>query len=742
MNRHLLSILFFLTSALCSLSPATALEEEPLLIKADEVTYDEQTDIVTASGNVEISQKDRILRADIVTYQRQKDLLTASGHVWTKEPDGEIIFSDYMEFSNETKDGFIQDAKVLLTDNTRVAAKTGRKYGREKMIFTQAVYSPCNVCKSNPEKPPLWQIKSGKVIHYAKDQVIVHHNARMEIFGFPVLFSPYFRHPDPTVKRKSGVLMPTYGSTGDLGAMVSLPVYYVIAPNKDIIITPILTSKEGPIIATQYRHRAQTGDFSLSGSFTRTKQLRKPGTPEADFPHKTRWHVFSAGRFDLNEDHLLTFDINRASDTTYLRRYPVSPQGFKLLPQIKNLTSVAAVEQFKPYNYASLKGFAFQTDAPRTTPLVFPLAHYTYQSDPGKLGETWEGIANIAVIGRRHDNPGLSARNFKRLSLEGAWQVPYITRNGHHFKTRLSLRIDDYLINGFQPTLENPRRQSYNKLRTYPLASLEWRYPLIRSTNFGSWLVEPAAMLVSSKSGGNSYLIPNEDSQSIQLDESNLFLPNRFSNFDLIDTGHRVVYGFSNIFYLPENRKLSLFIGQSRRLDHRRLFTSREGEDQVASDYIGKINLIPSSWATLQNRFSIMRKHLQTRFSETTLTLGKPVLSFNLGHTYVSKIATLSNQKISQASWGISSAPSENWILAFSEVRNLASSEKQILSRTLDVTYHNECIKVITKLFKNSYTDRDIKPNSGVLVQIVFKNLGSFNPISAFGLPTNSLNFL
>lgn len=746
----------------------------PALIKADHIEYLESLDEVHAQGNVEISQEDKVLRADRVTYNRQTDLMTASGNVWIKESKGEIIFADSLEFTKKTSDGFIKEIKVIMTDNARLAARTGKKIGDSKRIFHQGVYSPCNICtetpkkacrdKTNPECSPLWQIKAEKVIQDLENQIVIYHHAQLQLFGVPVVYTPYFWHPDPSVKRKSGFLLPTYGKDSDLGNIFSTPFYYVINPNQDLIINPIFTSKRGPVIAAQYRHRFEDGDLTAGASYTKSS-LKKPkgpvvkDLPTAKYPQKERWHFSTQGRFDLDEEHLLTFDVTRASDTTYLQRYPVLYNRTELQLFQKALTSTGSVEQFKEKSYASLRGYVFQTDAPKTTPIVFPLATYAYQTNPGTYNEIWNFDSSLMVIrrdeGKVEKNPKFYPEGSERLSVGTGWRLPYISSWGDVWTIRFNARADGYSIRKYNFSFkQNPRHfpESYVKGRFFPQAILDWRYPFINRFESWSWLVEPEAMVVSSCQGGNSHKIPNEDSLITLLDYSTVFIPNRFSGLDRVDAGHRVAYGLKNAFHFSEQRLISLFVGQSRRLDHRRILPRRNqplyrtGEGHVASDYLTQIIIKPAHWFNLTNTSAYRWTDLRTRVSETSLNVGNTLLSGRIGHVFLSKDATMTGKKSSQIAWGIIANPTDVLTISFNEIRNLAKKkspqeillkvkQSSVLSRNLSITYHDECFKFITSIYRTSYRDRDLKPNSGIQVQLVFKNLGSFafNPLSTFG---------
>src|SRR4051812_5348067 len=200
-------------------TPAPGNEDEPVLIKAEEITYDESLRLVTARGHVEIAQGDRILLADTVTYNEKTTVMTASGHVALMEPTGEVYFSEYAEFTNQMRDGVIAALRVLLVDNSRMAAAGGKRTNGTITEFNKGVFSPCELCAKDPTRPPLWQVKAVRIVHDGESKDIEYRDAVLEMAGIPVMYTPYLSMPDPTVHRRSGFLVPSFGHMTGLGTV-------------------------------------------------------------------------------------------------------------------------------------------------------------------------------------------------------------------------------------------------------------------------------------------------------------------------------------------------------------------------------------------------------------------------------------------------------------------------------------------------------------------------------------------
>src|SRR5262249_20181591 len=166
-------------------------QSAPIVFRADEVEYDEQLALTVARGHVEISQSGQVLLADTVSYNQRSDTVTASGNVSFLQPTGEIVFADFMELRDSMTQGFAKDIRMLLTDRSRLAANTGRRTNGNRIELRRGVYSPCDLCKSDPSAPPAWQLKAREISHDKELQLIEFRDTTMEIDGWPLFYLPY-----------------------------------------------------------------------------------------------------------------------------------------------------------------------------------------------------------------------------------------------------------------------------------------------------------------------------------------------------------------------------------------------------------------------------------------------------------------------------------------------------------------------------------------------------------------------
>ncbi|MEC7661036.1 MAG: LptA/OstA family protein, partial [Pseudomonadota bacterium] len=233
------------------------------LLQAAEITYSKENDVITALGNVELSQGSRILLADKVIYRQKKDEVTAEGNVILLEPNGEVLFSTKVVLSDKLKSGLIKDFKLLMNDGSRFAANSAIRSDGNRNVMKEAIFSPCHPCKENPNKPLVWQIKANQITHYEATKDLEYEGALLEIFDLPIFYMPYFIHPDPSVERRSGFLIPTVGHSDEKGFIYGQPYFQVIDEARDIKLEPSIYTRKGIILKTHYRHALERGNIDL-----------------------------------------------------------------------------------------------------------------------------------------------------------------------------------------------------------------------------------------------------------------------------------------------------------------------------------------------------------------------------------------------------------------------------------------------------------------------------------------------
>lgn len=703
-------------AALAFVAPAAAQErspalasDQPFLLTADELTYDENAGTVTARGQVEIAQGPRTLLADLVSYNTRDGVVTASGDVSLLEPNGDVVFADYVQLDKDLAEGFIENVRMLMSDDSRLAANEARRFPDERTELTRAVYSPCRAC---PDRAPTWQIKAAKVIHDKAAQEIRYEDAVFEAFGVPIAYTPYFSHSDPTVKRRSGFLPPSFGSDSELGLRLTTSYFWALSPSRDLTIAPTVTSREGVVVAGEYRERTRTGGYGLQASGTYVDRRDDNGDRIED--KEFRGHIKGDGRFDIDPVWRWGFDVSRASDDTYLRRYDISDAD--------TLTSDVYVEGFRGRNYAALSAYAFQglrrEDDPGLTPVVLPLADYSYVSPPSETtGARFAFDGNMVSLYRT------GGPDTRRLSGQASWELPWIGGGGDVWSLTAALRADGYWLNGYFDPLGPAGEDDEVIARAEPLAALQWSYPMVRTEGTVRQVIEPVAQAILQPYDGEDERIPNEDSQSVEFDDTNLFGFSRFPGHDRLEDGPRLNYGVKLGAYGAGGGAATALFGQVLRIKEDRSFGRSSGLDDERSDYVARVSVSPGPWLDLVNRTRIDRDLKDIRRNEVYFGVGPDKLRFAMSYVLLDRNLTVDQLNSSEELYlYLRGQLSRYWSALALSRRDLADDGRQIRTG-FGVRYEDECVVFEASLDRDYTRDRDVEPSTSLNFRVILVNL-------------------
>ena len=710
--------------ALVALLSGTALaqdfdEDRPALITADEVSYNEKLASFNARGKVEIFQGQRILVADSVSYNTNTDVVTASGNVALLEPTGEVLFSDYAEVTGDLREAFVRDVGLLMSDRSRLAAVSAVRTEGNRIELTKAVYSPCDLCESDPTPVPLWQLKARKAVHNQEKQSVTYRDATFEILGLPVFYTPYFTHPDPTVDRKTGFLAPTIGSSGALGLTLETPFFVVLDDTSDATISPIWLTKELPVMQAEYRKIFPKGDYFIAGSATVADRVKDDGSTT---DNAFRGHIKTQLNYDIDKTYRSSIQIDAATDDTYLRTYDLGTSA--------TFVSEAFVEGFRGRDYATARMFGFQglssEDNTEEIPIALPYLAISQVSDPLIYGSVFSFDASLIDLVR------VEGRDTRRLHMQGEWVLPLISPIGDRYRFTASLQGEGYWISDFDlddPGEVAPSDGSMELAgRFHPQAALMWRYPW--AADIGTWqtVFEPIVQGVLATRDNDPNRIPNEDSQDLEFDDTNLFAMNRFPGADRVQPGPRVDYGAEWSLFSPNDGSARFLLGQSYRpFDDKGVYPSGSGLENKVSNLVGGLYASPGPWMDATWRFSVDAKSGSFDRNEISFSAGVPRLRLNVQYLQSDALLNDQDEEIlegrNQITFGASSQVTGNWYLYASHLQDI---ENDTALRTRSgIRYEDECVIVEAVFERSRFDNRELDPGNTFYLKVLLRSLGN-----------------
>jgi LPS-assembly protein len=697
-------------------SPAN--KNEPVTFTADQVEYDREHSLVSARGHVEAWQAGRVVRADQMTFNRDTGVVVAIGDVAMLEPDGQVMFAQYAELTRDMSEGILKTVRAVLDHNGKMAANGMRRTGGLLNELSRVVYSACDLCKDDPTRPPLWEIEAASAVQDTQHKTIEYRDAVLRMGGIPVAYTPWIMHPDPSTPRQSGILAPVMGNSSRLGAFYGQPYYWVIDGQSDATFTPLLTTREGAVIDTTYRHRFNDGTLfvNLSGGY-------ESGSVQGS--------LATRGQFAIDDTWRWGFDINRASSAQFVLDQHIL---LGLAGDSNVLPSNLYLEGFGQGSYSRLdvkgyQGLVTQIATARL-PVVLPRYVYSYVGTPDRFGGRLSVDTGFFNVIR---NEGTNTR---RANLTVNWERPFQGPVGDVWKITLHGDADAYDASQFEQQPNYGLRHAIDTAQAQPGVAVDVSWPWMRdSGTWGTQLIEPKLQLVVQPRTGDSQFsrIPNEDSLSTEFSDANLFGFNRFLGTDRLEGGTRLNAALHGAWYL-NGTLLDGLVGQSYQTGTDNMFPVSSGLHDTVSDIVARASFSPTRWLDLTYRTRLDKQSLNTRMADSTVSVGTDKFRLTGGYLYStfdpffffdtppppptsSGFFTPRNE----ITLGVSSRW-EHYRFSLSARRNLATNQMIYYGAT--AAYEDECFILDVRFTRRYTTELNDHGSTAVLFYFTFKTVG------------------
>jgi LPS-assembly protein len=698
-----------------NLGTAAPLSSSTSILYADKTRYDSKKKRIYASGHVEIYKDHQLLQADHVVYDENTKKAFAHGNVRLQRKDGHIIFSEHLELSTDFKDVFAKKIAIRLKDNGRIAAYDGERKSGKISRFRRAVYSRCEQCKKNPSAPPLWQVSSRQVIWDEEAQKIVHRDAYLEMWGVPVLYTPYLTHPDPSVLRQSGILSPEFYNLKDLGFAFSVPYFWAINRHSDLTLTPVFISQNDGqpfFLKGHYRYLFTKGQMDVKGSIT-SGDLKDNDDNNTGSGKTLRGHLNGQGQWYISPHWRGTLQIQRVTDQTYFRRYNLDEKSESFL------TSYGRIEGFSKRSYLSGEVMNIQSlhegDGDDSMPSALPSLHYEHISRPRGF---WGGQISTTLDTLNLYRPSGNRQN--RFMLGTKWQRPILLDHGQ--------RIDlGGSIGGYVIQYDNKDHHTHDGCsQVFPQVFMKWEWPFVKYLSQGSMVLSPQISMVGGPRKDFPDTLNREDSILSEFNDENIMDEQRFTGYDSLDVGQRINLGLKWAFYSPDLGHSEIFFGQSFGFQEPTLAMKNMGLIGKSSGYVMRFRTIYKEWWGVQGRALLDQNRLwggdvTTLRTELDGWAGPDVCRPFL--RYAKLPQTFEDEPAEQMQIGIESLFAEKWKGRLFSTRSLGTLGKP-LTHGLSVGYEDECFKFDASAAHNFYKDRDVQPGFEIKFTLSFKTLG------------------
>ncbi len=703
--------------------------EDQIGFAADALEYNSETEIVTASGNVQLLRENNRLRADKVVWDRNSGRVEAQGNVSVTDPDGNVAYGDRFDVTDTLKDGAVDNMLLVLQSGGRLAAVKGT---RANGVYTleRAAYTGCAVEDSEGcPKEPTWQIKAVRVTYDPTRERVSYRDATIELFGLPLIPLPGFSHPVGD-NGGSGLLVPNLRYDRNNGFEVALPYYFKMAPNRDLTITPHVYTDTLPMLEANFRHLYDRGAYQITGYVTHGSRVAtsdsSAGTTSADSEKDVRGYLDASGAMQLSPEWSLDGSIRVASDRTFLRRYDISRED--------RLRSTIGAQRIGENSYFSIRGWAVQTlrqgDSQGQTPIALPVIDYRLRMKDPWLGGTLQLQANTLAITRT------AGQDTQRAFAGAEWNLRTLTGLGQEVTFTGYLRGDVYhssdnALTSVASYAGDPGWQA----RGIAAAAVDMRWPFVGEAFGGVQRIAPRVQIVASPHIANLSL-PNEDARAVDLEDSNLFALNRFAGYDRFEDSSRITYGLEYGLDLP-NFSLSAIIGQSYRLDRQEsILPDGTGLSDRTSDIVGRTTVRYKNFVSLIHRYRLDKDNLAVRRNEIDATVGSKKTYAMVGYLRLNRNAQAALEDLQdreELRLGGRVQFARFWSVFGSTVIDLTDAKEDPVSvsdgyepvrHRLGIAYEDDCLTLGFTWRRDYQTNGDARKGNGFQLRLAFRNIG------------------
>lgn len=712
-------------------SGSAFIKSDNLVINFDQIELNKNNSIITASGNVKIIDTDKeleinskqiifnkdqgiiqspddsilkdkfknIFETKSFSYDTKKNILKIKKANF-KDTENNNFFVDLAYVNIQSEKLFGKDIIVNLNnksfnkDNEPRLKGRSISYENQKSIIKKGVFT---TCKKRDDCPP-WELSAEEILHDKKTQIISYKNAWLKVYDKPVVYFPKFFHPDPTVKRKSGFLIPTLKSSPNADNFLSLPYFHVISSNKDLTFTPRLYSDNKILFQSEYRQ--ENSDSSLISDFSIFK--------EKDAGSKNHFFYNFSKKFDfLNFDNsLFNFKLEKTSNDTYLKANKINSPIINSYDVLENNFQVELSKEDLSIDTEFIAYESLDKDKSDRYEFILP-----------KLDISKKIVNNSDLDGEFNFNSSNLIKNYQTNIFEKI-NINNLIFNSNPKITNLGFYNNyDFIIKNVNSDSQNSK--NYKENENYYLSGLfqfNSSFPLIKEMDNQQNVLKPK---ISLKIAPND--TKNLRSDTNRLDVNNLFNLDRVASNDTLEGGISLAYGNDFTIIDKDNSRqiLSLKLANNIRLKENDDLPTNNQVGLKTSNFFSEIEYSPNEIlkTTYKNSFKNNAKDVTYENFITEISLNNFVTTFD----YLNENNTSDENSYLKNTTQYVINDSNN--LLFSTRINKKTDLTEYYN--LMYQYKNDCLAASIEYNKDYYEDSDITPEESIFFKLTIIPFGA-----------------
>ena len=626
---------------------------------------------IVSTDNISIIDIDN----NIYLFENAKVNLTS------KEILGKEIKIDFEDgyFGNKKNDPILKGRSALSNKDETKIYKT--------------VFSTCN---TENKSCPGWSIETEEFTHDKINKVFNYKNSWLKVFDKEIFYFPFFSHPDPTVKRKSGFLVPYYGSSNNFGSWINIPYFKTLGKDKDMTFNPRFYADDKFILQSEYRQSYKNSD--LISDFSYNNDGKNSNT-----------HLFANLSGKIDQSTKIKFSYQSVSNDNYLKIHDLSKSSALIKDESLLTSQLNFSKKIDDFTHLTADFISYE-DLSKTNndryQYIFPYFTFTKNIE-------LEDLSN----GKYQFKSSGFQKNYDTNKYETLLINDFLFNSKNFINDFGIISNYDFLLKNFNSYTENS--SAYKNKEDYEVFGsflVNTELPMKKVSKTGNDFFKP--ILSFRYSPNNTKDISNKD---LRLSYDNIFSLNRIGTNEIVEGGKSISLG---VEYKKQDNNYNNFfefkIANSLRDKKNSNLPIKSNLNEKRSDIVGKASYIPNKFLSLDYNFSYDNNFKSSHYD--SLSLNADLNLFSTSFNFLSEDDLISDNEVLSNFTKINI--SEEKSIEFNITKNLKNDFTEFYD--LIYKYETDCLKISLDYNKKFYRDGSLKPEKNLFFSIKFIPFAEF----------------
>ena len=696
--------------------------KENIEIEFIEAKFDEKNSQVTLNGNINFYDKEKnlILETQKILYDSNLNTIISytkfkmkdnfdnyyEGDNFKYELDKDLLKINSLLFVDKYKNDFKTEIAFINTKNKKLIAKdirinlneinnnsqprikgNGLIIDSERSEITKGIFTNCKI---TDDCPP-WMMSAKKITHNKKKKTIYYNDAVLRIYNLPVMYFPKFFHPDPTVKRRSGFLMPSIKTSSNSSNFLNMPFFWAVSDNKDMTISPRFYLNKSILFQTDYRQVNKNSSHIADISFYEKNSQNFRSHLFYSLVKNTKILDFKNGQINL--------DIQKSSNDTYLKSNNIKSEIFFNENNLINSLNVDLSKEDLSIDFTAAVFEDLTKAESDKYEYIIPNMKISKKIN-NRTNLNGDFFYNFSALARQYDTNITEKININDLIFAS---YPTITNKGFY--------------NNYEFLLKNSNTNGSNSIRLKDnndynldgIIQLNSSFPLKKENKIYQKIIKPK---LSFKLSPN--YTKDNTSKDVKIDVDNIFSLNRATYNDTIEGGASLAIGneYSIIKKSNSSELFNLAVANNIRIEDNNKLSRNNQLNQKTSNFFSKASFQPNKVLNVEYNSAIKNNLKEIDYEN--------IISKIILNNFETKFEYFNENQVNDNTSYISNTST----LKFSEFNLLKFSTRK--NKSLDLTeyynlmyeYKNDCLSASIEYDKNFYSDRDLKPTENIFLKL------------------------